>query len=965
MKASEMLQRLKDVSLEIKIVGLVIFTLIIASLGIGFMSIKFIRTDIYNLVDMYSGKSVDFIKDAIEETMITGNAMITKTLIKKQVDGGPIETITILNASGKDFFSVDKKPQDEDIAIIDEIKRSMSRSVIKANDSIIYYSPLINTERCINCHTSNGKLIGVLKVSMSIKDAREQIVRRNKIIVISLLLGTFLFGGFLWVVFRKAVIRPVKDLEKSVERLSYGDLSIKPPVYYRDEIGHLSLDLAKGMREVGKIINRVKMISVKIKQVTREVEEESKIVIKGAETETESFDKIMKSVEKLNRTMNEIVKVVEEITVLVEQNATAFQEMGSVTEEISKRTIDLSDAIDSTTSSIEQMSANIKEVAERAEELSASAEEAVTAIEEMNSSIKEIESHTRESAKLSEKINTDVASFGITAVEKTVNAMQIIRESIDNVAGYIDVLSKRSEEIGKILNVINDITDQTTLLALNAAILAAQAGEHGKGFSVVADEIKDLAERTSMSTHEISSIIQSVQNDVKNVTVAVSKGLQSIEEGTKLTQEAKETFKKIMENVMRSKEMTVAVEKATSEQLRGIGFVTNTVEKIKGMISQTARATADHSQGVSQVIMAAEKIRDATEHVKNATIEQSKEVKHLYESVETYSSKIHEISDAVNEEKKIVENIQTSVKKISSFPRRNRERSLVVNRKIRNLQKDSEILIDELNIFRVLSEDEEEQGVIRMGIIPLESPTEMYRRFFSLSEYLSRMVEMPVELRIQSDYETTIKEIGEGITKLCYMTPSTYIKSRSEYGVEVLAMALRDGKPYHHVVVVARNDNDEINTIQDIRGKTFAFGDILSTSSYIVPMAMLRDAGIDLKDLNFYDFRGHHDDVVRAVLDGEFDAGGVMESVAEKYREKGLKFIKISGNIPEFNICVNKNLPPEKKQRIREALIALDNNKSEDRAILQSISPHYTGFIEAKYEDYKYIEDLMINLGML
>jgi len=957
-------RRLKDVSLEIKIVGLVICTLIIASIGVGFMSIRFIRTDIYNIADLYSSKNIDFIEDAIKETMITGNSMVTMELIRKQVGQAPIETITILTPEGKDFLFGEEKPRIEDIKIINEIKRTISRTVIRSNESLIYYTPLLKTDRCVKCHTTGGRIIGVLKVAVSIKEAKDQVVRRNRIIVFILLLGTFFFGGFLWVVFRRVVIRPVRELENAAEKLSYGDLSVRPRIYYMDEIGHLSHDLAKGLRDVGRVINRIKMVSAKIKVVTKEVEDESKVGIIGAEAEIEAFDRILKSVEKLNMTMDEIIKVVKEITILIERNATAFQEMGSVTDEISKRTIDLSDAIESTTSSIEQMSANIKEVAERAGELSASAEEAVTAIEEMNSAIKEIESHTRESAKLSERINADVTSFGIASIEKTVHAMQTIRESINNVAGYIDVLSKRSEEIGKILNVINDITDQTTLLALNAAILAAQAGEHGKGFSVVADEIKDLAERTSMSTHEISSIIQAVQKDVKNVTTAVSKGMQSIEEGTRLTQEAKETFKKIMDNVLRSKEMAVAVERATSEQLKGIGFVTNTVEKIKGMISQTARATAEHSQGVSQVINAAEKIRDATEHVKTATMEQAKEVKHLYESVETYSTKIHHIFDAVSEEKKIVENIQTSVNEIKTLPKKNRDKSLIINRKIRNLQKDAEILTEELNTFTVLSE-EEEKGVIKMGIIPLESPTEMYRRFSPLSDYLTRMIDAPVELRVQSDYETTIKEIGEGTTKLCYMTPSTYVKSKNEYGVEVLVMALRDGKPYHHVVIIARDDNDEVNDINDIRGKTFAFGDILSTSSYIVPMAMLKDAGIELKDLHFYDFRGHHDDVVRAVLDGEFDVGGVMEAVAEKYKKEGLKFIAVSGNIPEFNICANKDLEPGKKQRIKEALVSLDINKPEDREILESISPHYTGFVEAKDGDYKYIENLMLKLGML
>ena len=99
--------------------------------------------------------------------------------------------------------------------------------------------------------------------------------------------------------------------------------------------------------------------------------------------------------------------------------------------------------------------------------------------------------------------------------------MKNIKSSVEKTNDFVKKLGVRSDEIGKILNVIDDITDQTTLLALNAAILAAQAGEHGKGFSVVAEEIKDLAERTAFSTQEIGSLIQSVQEEVKGTVQAM------------------------------------------------------------------------------------------------------------------------------------------------------------------------------------------------------------------------------------------------------------------------------------------------------------------------------------------------------------------------------------------------------------------------------------------------------------
>jgi methyl-accepting chemotaxis protein len=114
-------------------------------------------------------------------------------------------------------------------------------------------------------------------------------------------------------------------------------------------------------------------------------------------------------------------------------------------------------------------------------------------------------------------------------------------------AGYVTKLGGRSEEIGNPA-VIDDITDQTTLLALNAAILAAQAGEHGKGFSVVADEIKNLAERTSFSTQEIALLIQSVQQEVSDAVAAMDEGLKSVSMGFRVTGEAADALRKIVES---------------------------------------------------------------------------------------------------------------------------------------------------------------------------------------------------------------------------------------------------------------------------------------------------------------------------------------------------------------------------------------------------------------------------------
>jgi phosphonate transport system substrate-binding protein len=214
------------------------------------------------------------------------------------------------------------------------------------------------------------------------------------------------------------------------------------------------------------------------------------------------------------------------------------------------------------------------------------------------------------------------------------------------------------------------------------------------------------------------------------------------------------------------------------------------------------------------------------------------------------------------------------------------------------------------------------------------------------------------------DFQSAVADIGRGVTPLCYMTPSTYIEAHSKYGVRVLVKAMREGRPFHHSVIVARSDSP-IQSVEDIRGRSFAFGDRRSTSSHIVPRGMLLAAGIDVKDLEYYNYLGQHDDVAKAVLGGDFEAGGIMESTAYRFREKGLKFIKISEDIPEFNICVAPEMDDKLVSALKEALCELSDATPEGASILQSIDGGYSGFVGAADEDYAGVRLMMAKIGMI
>lgn len=707
------------------------------------------------------------------------------------------------------------------------------------------------------------------------------------------------------------------------------------------------------------ILLRVKEVSRRVSKVATIVEKDSKKTVEGTQLEAEAMQNISSSVEELNSAITEIAEGTDGLAASTEVTAASMEQISTNISQITEGMHGLSEAVEGAASSLEELLATVREIARGSEEMLRAAEDTMSTVSEISAFIKEVESSAKESARISEKVAQDASTLGVSAIEKTIEGMGVIKSSVERTAEHIKRLTTRSEDIGKILNVIDEITEQTALLALNAAILAAQAGEHGKGFSVVADEIRDLAERTSFSTQEIASIVNSVMTEMKEASRAMNEGLESVNEGIRLAVDARVTFENILESSKKSSDMAASIERATSEQTKAIKLVEKAMERVRAMADQIAKGTSEQTKGAMIIMKSIENIRDISFKVTRATEEQSQSIRQISKAVELISEKSQQISKAINEQKLGSNQIRNSILGIRDLPRENRTIAQRIQRTVKDLLNDTDLISTELEKFILMDLSKE---IIWFCIVPLEAPREMYRRFSGLARYLGKDLGQQVELRVPVDFETAVQEIGEGKTLIGFMTPSTYIEAHERYGVEVIAKALRDGKPFHHSVIVTRPDSG-IKTLKDLRGRSFAFGSIHSTSSHIVPRSMLKNAGIELKDLSEYSYLGHHDEVARAVLKGEFDAGSVMESTAQKFRSQGLTVIAVSEDIPEFNICIHKSLS-DKKDMLRNILLKLGDTE-EGKEILRQIDPSYTGFTAADDTDYKRIKHMMKELGLL
>ena len=584
---------------------------------------------------------------------------------------------------------------------------------INEKTRIIFYEALKNKEQCRTCHATDPEILGAVKVSISIEKEYNRSMNLILIVILATVIACLSFSVILWVMIRKMVISPVKSLEKAAQELSHGDLSFDIDLKSKDEIGRFGRAIKDSMLSISGILKRIREISTRIAYVAEEVEVESKKVVDGTVLESEAIADISASIEEMNAAISEIADGSESLAASAEETVVSVEEMVTSIAQINGSTQDLSVAVESTSASIEQLSANIREVAGNTSELAGAAGETQSAIMQIASSVKEVERTAKESAMLSDKVKTDATTFGMSSIGKAIDGMKEIKVSVENTAGYIKKLGGRSDEIGKILNVIDEITDQTGLLALNAAILAAQAGEHGKGFSVVADEIKNLAERTSLSTQEIGALIQAVQQEVADAVEAMEVGLKSVHTGFKVTGEAADALRKIVESSKQSSDIAAAIERSTTEQAQATRLVSDAMEKVLRMVGEIAKATNEQSRGIQLIMKATEKIRDVSGQVRTATNEQSLNSRKISQSIELVSDKSQQISRAIYEQKTGAAQIWKSIEKIKDIPRENKDRAFNLNQRVRDLMKDAELTATEVERFKFTGDIS--TGLLRMG----------------------------------------------------------------------------------------------------------------------------------------------------------------------------------------------------------------------------------------------------------
>ncbi len=603
----------------------------------------------------------------------------------------------LMDAEGKVLYASDRAV--ENTTPGDEA----SKKALAANEPLVqHFSDQKggHYERAIPLSGPDGKKIGVLRIALK----QEAInLRVRSLLLWSLLVGlvSFLAAVALVSLFMdRGITRPISEMSKTASIMAAGDLSREIPIKGRTEIDELGNAINTMSANLREMLGRIRATGAGLSDTMSLMSGATLKMSQGARVQQESTEQTAMVVGEMVASIKGVDENARDMSRAATDASASASEMAASIAEVARNAGELALAAEDTASSIEQMIASIKQVSENSVALSASAEQTSSSVTEMSAAVKEVESRAVESARLAEKVSREASERGMVAAAEAIKGMQNIKNEVEATAEVVNRLGKRSQEIGQILKVIDEVTDQTGLLALNAAILAAQAGEHGKGFAVVAEEIKDLAERTAASTQEISGLISSVREETSQSVQAMGRGLKAVEEGVALVNVTSDVLDQVADSSRLSAEMARAIEKTTAEQAKGVSQITETSLSVADQVDQISKALQEQRRGSDRIAQAAERMREITRQVKSAAQEQTTGSRQIANAVESVTVQASQVARSTSEQNLAAQQISDAIDRIQKITQDNVGVSVEMDRAAQTLKTKADTLQKELEGFR-------------------------------------------------------------------------------------------------------------------------------------------------------------------------------------------------------------------------------------------------------------------------
>jgi len=425
-------------------------------------------------------------------------------------------------------------------------------------------------------------------------------------LMLMLMIGGMLMAIGMGVFISREIKTPIIKLVGIANRLSLGDTDVTIDIKTENEIGNLMESFSKMInttKEQAKVAERIAEGDL---GVSVDVKSDKDLLGKSLFIMVENLQKIAQSAEKIsNGDLGVEIRVRSDKDLLGKSLSKMVQNLKNVIKDIQET----SSVLNSASSTILSGST----------QLAASSSETATAITETTSTVEEVKQtalqSSRKAIEVSESASkvVDYSAIGKKSTDETIAAIDKIGSQMESIAESVIKLSEQSRAIGEIISSVNDIAEQSNLLAVNASIEAARAGDQGKGFTVVAHEIKNLAEQSKEATTQVKSILNDIQNAINKAVMATEQGSKIVNEGIKKSEETGQVIEELASGISYAADLATQISVSNQQQEIGMNQVALAMENIKLASGQNAATTKDLEASARNLNETGKKLREIIE----------------------------------------------------------------------------------------------------------------------------------------------------------------------------------------------------------------------------------------------------------------------------------------------------------------------------------------------------------------
>ncbi len=476
------------------------------------------------------------------------------------------------------------KPTEFELSILQELKdKNLEEKIVYEDDKIRYFRPIRLTKECLYCHGdpkgevdpvggikegwNTGEIHGAFQIIASLDAAKAKIIEAEIYTAAETGIILLLISLFVWFMVNAVIVSPLFRIRAFAEDVANGNVDAQPEGKFEAEL--------KSVKEAISVM--VDNLKAKMAEAA-EQKEEAEIAKGEAEA---AMGEAKEQEEKTNVLLAKMQRIANDASLIAEQ----------------------------VTSAADELSAQADQVSQGADVQHERTTQTATAMEEMNATVLEVAQNSASSATSASNAK-EQAEEGAIIVEKAIGAISEVHELTNTLKQSMNQLGAQTTDIGQIMNVIEDIADQTNLLALNAAIEAARAGEAGRGFAVVADEVRKLAEKTMDATKEVGSAIQTIQDGASANIKSVDTAATAVDRATELANQSGESLKQIVEYADDTSGQVQSIATAAEEQSAASEEINQAVDDINMIASETADGMNQSAEAITELARLSNELRE-------------------------------------------------------------------------------------------------------------------------------------------------------------------------------------------------------------------------------------------------------------------------------------------------------------------------------------------------------------------